>query len=167
MRQADASPSRLTLDIATAMFMSKREHLSPPGFAERNCSLVRYRLPGIPHCCVFCHLSDSASEEQRGELVQFFLIQAHGLALATTGDSEAFVLVHSGSSVRKRKSWHLHVFIVRSRWQKAWLYSILAAKNIAQTMWGSAKRIFLGNQAPSRSIKGASPRKSAAPHIER
>jgi hypothetical protein len=150
------------------MFMSSREHLSPPGFAERNCSLVRYKLPGIPHCYVFCHLSGSASVEQRAELIQFFLVQAHCLAHAATGDSEAFMLAHSGSSVRKRESWHLHVFIVQSRWQKAWVYTILAAKNIAQATWGSVKRIFLGSQAPNPSVKGTSCGKpQAAPYVER
>lgn len=61
----------------------------------------------------------------------FFMSEASRLAHAAVGDPQAFMLVHSGSSIRKRRNWHLHVFVVQRRWQKAWVYTVLGAKNFA------------------------------------
>jgi len=63
--------------------------------------------------------------------MSFFLMQAEQLATDAVNDPQAFMIIHSGASIRKRPNWHLHVFVVERRWQKAWVYMILATKNVA------------------------------------
>jgi hypothetical protein len=113
-------------------FMLDRQVLVPPGYAERSCLLVRYRLPLLKHCFVLCHEPPAdAQAEPEGRLFGFFLEQARQLAWESVGDPQAFMFIHSGSSIRRRAGLHLHVFVVRRRWQKAWVYAILGGKNFA------------------------------------
>jgi hypothetical protein len=110
--------------------MLNRKILAPPGYAERACVLVSYSLPLLQHCFVLCHESSSAqAEAARDELLLFFLSEAERLARELVGDSQAFMFIHSGRSIRKRANWH--AFVVQHRWQKAWVYTILGVKNIA------------------------------------
>ena len=114
-------------------FRTQRHVLVPAGYAERECLLVRYRLPGLPHCYVMCHEPMAAPDVRgRADLMAFFIAQASQLALGDVGDDQAFVLMHNGAAIRKRANWHLHLFVVRRRWQKAWVYTILALKNLVQ-----------------------------------
>jgi len=113
-------------------FQTRRQVLVPSGYAERDCVLVRYRLPGLPHCYVMCHEPTGPPDVRgRAALMAFFIAQASQLALDDVGDDQAFVLMHNGAAIRKRPNWHLHLFVVRQRWQKAWVYAILALKNLA------------------------------------
>ena len=113
-------------------FMLGREISVPVAYAERSCVLVKYRLPLLRHCFVLCHEASSEKPELSSpELMVFFVSEAERLALESVGDSQAFMLIHSGSSIRKRSNWHLHVFVVQHRWQKAWVYSVLGLKNTA------------------------------------
>lgn len=112
--------------------MLDRQVLLPPGYLERSCLLVRYRLPWLRHCYVLCHAPDSDGPTVSSvELMSFFLRQAEQLAADAVNDPQAFLLIHSGTSIRKRSNWHMHVFVVQHRWQKAWIYMILAIKNFA------------------------------------
>jgi hypothetical protein len=112
-------------------YHTHREVLVPAGYAERDCVLVRYRLPGLPHCYVLCHERMAVPDVGgRADLMAFFIGQASQLAQADVGDDEAFVLMHNGAAIRKRANWHLHLFVVRRRWEKAWVYTILALKNL-------------------------------------
>jgi hypothetical protein len=112
-------------------FMLDRQTLVPPGYAERSCLLVKYRLPLLRHCFVLCHAPAAGAPAQpREQLLGFFLAQAHELAHAAVGDPQAFMLIHSGASIRKRANLHLHVFVIQHRWQKAWVYTVLGAKNL-------------------------------------
>jgi len=136
-------------------FMLDREILIPPGYAERSCLLVRYRLPLLRHCFVLC--SESTSEEtaaSRRELLGFFLSEAERIAYESVGDSQAFILIYSGSSIRKRPSWHLHVFVVQHRWQKAWVYTVLSGKNTALACYNGVRRLFAGRR-PNSSVERA------------
>lgn len=120
--------------------MRQREVSVPPGYGERSCLLVRYRLPLLRHCFVLCHEPKAAADTPSiAELLSFFLAEAGRLAHESVGDAEAFMIVHSGQSVRKRPNWHLHVFVVRHRWQKAWLYAVLAVKNAALACYRSIR----------------------------
>lgn len=113
-------------------FMLNRKVITSKTYAERSCLLVQYQLPFLQHCFILCH--DPVSGElyrSTSELMSFFFLEAQRLAFESVGDSEAFMLIHSGSSIRKRSNWHLHVFVVQYRWQKAWVYSVLGIKNIA------------------------------------
>ena len=121
-------------------FMLDRVVTVPDGYAERSCLLVRYRLPLLAHCFVLCHEqadAQTASASQPAELLAFFVSQAERLALEAVGDPQAFMLVHSGASIRRRPGWHLHVFVVQKRWQKAWVYAVLGAKNFALAVLGA------------------------------
>ena len=116
-------------------FDTRRQVLTPAGYAERDCVLVRYRLPALPYCYVLCHEPLAAPDAAgRAALMGFFMAQASGLAQAAVGDDQAFVLMHNGAAIRKRANWHLHLFVVRRRWQKTWIYAILALKNLAQAL---------------------------------
>jgi hypothetical protein len=127
----------INLDDSTPMsrFMLDRQVLVPPGYAERSCLLVQYRLPLLKHCFVLCHEPSADAQAHHGEtegaLLAFFLQQAQQLAREAVGDPQAFMLIHSGSSIRRRAGWHLHVFVVQRRWQKAWVYTVLGGKNFA------------------------------------
>lgn len=122
-------------------FMRHRQISTPPGYAERDCVLVSYQLPMLRHCHVLCSEAEEVIDDaQRVALMAFFLIEAQRLAQAAVGDPQAFMLIHSGQSARKRASWHLHVFVVRSRWQKAWVYLVLGVKNLALSMFSAIQR---------------------------
>lgn len=121
-------------------FQTQCQVLLPAGYAERDCLLVQYSLPGLPHCFVLCHEPMTAPDLQgRADLMAFFMAQASRLALESVGDDQAFVLVHNGATMRKRANWHLHLFVVRQRWQKAWVYAILAVKNLVNAAAQSAR----------------------------
>jgi hypothetical protein len=134
--------------------MLNRKVLVPSGYAERACVLVSYSLPLLRHCFVLCDESSSAqAETARDELLLFFLSEAERLARESVGDSQAFMFIHSGRSIRKRANWHLHVFVVQHRWQKAWVYTILGAKNIALACFDWLGRLRARGQAPNPSIE--------------
>lgn len=111
-------------------FMLERRIERPPGYAERGCLLVSYRLPLLNHCHILCHEGAQADVPHAASLLAFTIAQAGELALREAGDREAFMLIQSGHTVRKRGNWHAHIFIIRRRWQKAWVYLILGAKNL-------------------------------------
>ncbi len=113
-------------------FMLNRKVITPEAYSERSCLLVKYQLPFLQHCFILCHEPTfKDSDKSAPELMLFFFSEAQRLALESVGDPEAYMLIHSGSSIRKRPNWHLHVFVVQHRWQKAWVYSVLGIKNIA------------------------------------
>jgi hypothetical protein len=136
-------------------FMLDREVLQPPAYVARSCVLVKYRLPLLRHCFVLCHEPSVAHREPApAELMAFFLAEAARLAQESVGDPQAYILIHSGSSIRKRSNWHLHVFVVQHRWQKAWVYAVLGVKNAALSAWYAAARMFShGAKAPNPSIE--------------
>ena len=122
-------------------YRTHRQILVPAGYAERECVLVRYRLPGLPHCYVMCHEPMTPPDSGgRGELLAFFTAQASRLALRDVGDDQAFVLMHNGAAIRRRANWHLHLFVVRRRWQKSWVYAILALKNLGNAIRGTVRK---------------------------
>lgn len=135
--------------------MRDKQVLLPPGYSERSCLLVTYSLPWLPHCYVLCHEPrDEALDISPVELMSFFLLQAEQLAASAVNDSQAFMIIHSGSSIRKRSNWHLHVFVVQYRWQKAWLYTILGAKNFTVAAAAAVRAMTTRRSTPHRSIEG-------------
>lgn len=114
-------------------FMLDRRLHHRPGYAEQRCLLVSYRLPLLRHCFILCHERGATPLDAAGSarLLAFTFEQAQILAAERLGDPEAFMLIQSGASIRKRGNWHAHIFVVNRRWQKAWIYLVLGAKNLA------------------------------------
>jgi hypothetical protein len=111
--------------------MLDRQIITPPDFTERSCTLVKYRFPLIRHCYILCHEPTLSSDlPDTNALLAFFFKRAEQLAAQDVGDPQAFLVAFSGATVRKRPNWHLHVFIVRTRWEKAVVYSILGLKSL-------------------------------------
>lgn len=101
---------------------------TPPGYSERECFLVSYQMPLCRHCFVLCHEPGDPDHPSIDlSVMSFFMAQAHELSTQATGNAHSFVVIHGGGFVRKRHNLHMHVFVIRRRWQKAWLYTLLAA----------------------------------------
>lgn len=97
--------------------MLDRTVRTPPGYAERSCILVSYRLPFLRHCFVLCQETPRAQfSPPTDDVLQFFIAEASRLADQSVNDSEAFMLIFSGRSARKRANLHLHVFVIQHRW---------------------------------------------------
>lgn len=123
-------------------FMLNREVLMPAGYVERSCLLVKYRLPFLKYCFVLCHEPSAyAPPPSAAMLMTFFMSEAERLAEESVGDSQAFMLIHSGSAIRRRSNFHLHVFVVQYRWQKAWVYSVLGVKSMVLAIYFAARKV--------------------------
>ncbi len=68
------------------------------------------------------------------EMLNLGIGHAQRLASELLGDSEAFTIMYSGYSARREKGWHVHIVLLGNRWRKAWLYAVLAGKNIVQAL---------------------------------
>lgn len=122
------------------ILVRQRKIETPAGYAERECFLVSYRMPLCRHCFVLCH--EPGDEDHPSidlSVMSFFISQAHALSDEITGNAHSFVIIHSGGFVRKRHNLHMHVFVISRRWQKAWLYTLLAAIHAS----AAAKRAVL------------------------
>ncbi len=68
------------------------------------------------------------------EMLNLGVAHAQSLADELLGDKEAFTVLYSGYSARREKGWHVHIVLLGNRWRKAWLYALLAGKNLAQVL---------------------------------
>jgi hypothetical protein len=57
---------------------------------------------------------------------------AQDISFELLSDREAFSVLYSGYSARREKGWHVHIVLLGNRWKKAWLYAVLASKNLLQ-----------------------------------
>jgi hypothetical protein len=134
------------------ILVRQRSVSTPPGYQERECFLVSYKLPLCSHCFVLCHEpSDPDHPSIDLSVMSFFMAEAHELSAKVTGNAHSFVIIHSGGFVRKRHNLHMHVFVIRRRWQKAWLYTLLAAVHSTSALRRAALRLI--GRAPSNSFK--------------
>ena len=132
---------------------------TPPGYAERDCRRVSYAMPFCPHCFVLCHEpSDRDHPAIDYDIMDFFMQEAHALSREITGHPHAFVVIHSGRSVRKRPNLHMHVFVIRRRWQKAWLYALLAGIHSVSALRRALLRIGRHAAASASTPSSGSPR---------
>ncbi len=112
-----------------------RRRSTPAGYAERECFLVSYAMPFCQHCFVLCHEPRNPDHPQIDlSVMRFFMSEAHALSETLTGNPQSFLVIHSGGNVRKRQNLHMHVFVIRRRWHKAWLYMLLAAIHTTSAM---------------------------------
>ena len=102
----------------------------------RTCDVVRVRNEWIPKYYLLT-FPRSAGEPTRAEVSEMLALgieKARRLATEATGDPEAFGLIYSGYSVRREQGWHVHIVLLGNRWRKAWLYIVLAGKNLLQAL---------------------------------
>ena len=112
----------------------------PKSFEEFNlttghtCQLVRIRNDLIPnyYLLAFPRRHGEPTSEEITEMLNLGTSYAQNLALDFLGDKEAFTILYSGYSARREKGWHVHIVLLGNRWRKAWLYLILAGKNMLQ-----------------------------------
>ncbi len=88
-------------------------------------------MPGLRHCFVICRDDSKNTKYSIETLFGFSYEVAERLSNEIYNNKHSFMLIHSGRTLRKRDGWHLHVFVINRRWQKAWVYMILSIKNIA------------------------------------
>lgn len=62
------------------------------------------------------------------------MTRAQSPALKRIGDRGALSVLYSGYSARREAGWHVHIVLLSGRWKKAWLYLVLAGKNLLQAL---------------------------------
>lgn len=117
---------------STAKEINERLRLS----TGRTCALVRVRNEWIPkyYLLTFPKSEGEPTPAEIAEMLALGLDKARELALKLVGDPEAFGVIYSGYSVRREQGWHVHIVLLGNRWRKAWLYLVLAGKNLLQAM---------------------------------
>lgn len=102
----------------------------------RFCKLLRVERDLIPnyYLLVFPLAQGQPSAADVRDMLTIGLQEAQQLAKQHTGDEQAFSILYSGYSARREKGWHVHIVLLGNRWRKAWLYLVLAGKNLLQAM---------------------------------
>lgn len=98
--------------------------------------LLRIRNDIIPDYYLLCFPKDlgEPSHDEVTEMLNIGVSYAQKMALERVGDKEAFSVLYSGYSARREKGWHVHIVLLGNRWRKAWLYFVLAMKNVLQAL---------------------------------
>lgn len=102
----------------------------------KTCRIIRIRRDLIPNYYIlaFPKSQGEPSKEEVSEMVTLGIEYAKSIAKEVIGDPEAYTLLYSGYSARREKGWHIHIVLLGNRWKKAWLYLVLAGKNILQAI---------------------------------
>lgn len=100
------------------------------------CQLLNIRNDVIPNYFLLCFPKSQGEPSSKDvtEMLNLGVKHAQTIALKALGDSEVFSVLYSGYSARREKGWHVHIILLGSRWRKAWLYSVLALKNLMQAI---------------------------------
>lgn len=98
------------------------------------CKLLSIRNDLIPDYYLLCfpRTLGEPSDIDVTEMLTLGVQYAQKIAFHKLGDREAFSVLYSGYSARREKGWHVHIVLLGNRWRKAWLYSVLAMKNLLQ-----------------------------------
>lgn len=98
------------------------------------CRLLNIKNDLIPYYYLLCFpkTAGEPSDKDVTEMLTLGVKYAQNIAQAKLKDKEAFSVLYSGYSARREKGWHVHIVLLGNRWRKAWLYSILALKNLLQ-----------------------------------
>jgi hypothetical protein len=100
----------------------------------KGCILHQVRRDLIPNYYVLA-FPKSQGQPDFSEITEMLNLGVHyaqQLAHDILGDAEAFTILYSGYSARREKGWHVHIVLLGNRWRKAWLYFMLASKNLTQ-----------------------------------
>jgi len=98
------------------------------------CQILNIRNDIIPNYYLLCFPKSDGepSDADVSQMLQLGVGYAQKIAFEKLGDREAFSVLYSGYSARREKGWHVHIVLLGNRWKKAWLYSVLAGKNLLQ-----------------------------------
>lgn len=98
------------------------------------CRLLNIKNDLIPNYYLLCFPKTlgEPSELDVSEMLSLGVQYARKISQEKLGDAEAFSVLYSGYSARREKGWHVHIVLLGNRWRKAWLYSVLATKNLLQ-----------------------------------
>jgi hypothetical protein len=102
----------------------------------RTCEILRVRNEWIPryYLLTFPKSDGEPTQAEVSEMLALGIERARRLAVEATGDPEAFGVIYSGYSMRRDQGWHVHIVLLGNRWRKAWLYFVLAGKNLLQAL---------------------------------
>lgn len=126
----------MTTILQTSQLLFKHFALSwqtryPEHYQQHGLLQIQYAMPYLPYCYIICQDETRESTLNSAQLSQFFYEEAMRLSLLHTTKLQNFVIIESGQLVRKHKAGrHAHIFIIQNRWQKTWVYAVLASKNI-------------------------------------
>lgn len=100
----------------------------------KRCELSAIRRDIIPnyYLLAFPIEQGQPSASEVTEMLNLGIGHAQELSRELLGDPEAFTILYSGYSSRREKGWHVHIVLLGNRWRKAWLYMVLAGKNLLQ-----------------------------------
>jgi hypothetical protein len=117
---------------STSKQVSERFALS----TGRTCEILRVRNEWIPryYLLTFPKSDGEPTQAEVSEMLALGIERATHLAVEATGDPEAFGVIYSGYSMRREQGWHVHIVLLGNRWRKAWLYFVLAGKNLLQAL---------------------------------
>jgi hypothetical protein len=113
-----------------------KEKKQIPLHSGKSCLLIKINNDFIPnyYLIAFPKTQGEPNAKEISEMMQIGIDYAKKLSFELLGDKEAFSILYSGYSSRREKGWHIHIILLGSRWKKAWLYLMLASKNIAQAL---------------------------------
>jgi hypothetical protein len=102
----------------------------------RSCQLTSIRNDLIPnyYLLAFPIEQGQPSASEVTEMLNLGISHAQSLAGRLLRDPEAFTILYSGYSARREEGWHVHIVLLGNRWRKAWLYAVLAGKNLLQAV---------------------------------
>jgi hypothetical protein len=115
----------------------QRDPAETIGLASGNtCTLLRIRNDFIPdyYLLTFPKAAGEPAPAELAEMLMIGMTRAQSLALNRIGDRGAFSVLYSGYSARREAGWHVHIVLLSGRWKKAWLYLVLASKNLLQAL---------------------------------
>ena len=116
--------------------MSETEEQEFTLASGKSCHLIPIRNDLIRNYYLLAFPKDQGqpSSAEITEMLNFGVSHAQHLAGELLGDTEAFTVLYSGYSARREKGWHVHIVLLGNRWRKAWLYAVLAGKNLVQAL---------------------------------
>lgn len=122
-------------------FLMPKKYKTQPSidYEKLSCFLIEYDFPLLGQSYILCHEPRLDTDISADKLLQFAQVEAKRISLQHTNSSQNFILAISGSNIRKRSNWHIHIFIVKNRWQKAYAYQVLALKNFGLSLIQFAK----------------------------
>ncbi len=100
--------------------------------------VLSYKLPGIHGCYTICHTGQNAAAVIPADFIGFVWQRARQLACAHGLAADSYVILQNGRDVARRDLLHFHVFLLKNRWQRAWLYQLLMLRQVfmgLQAIW--------------------------------